>query len=62
MMTSPLNAYLIQSRQQEIAARAARVQQRGQFDEPVARSQPWRRPVLRRRPVALLTSLRFRRA
>jgi hypothetical protein len=63
MMSPHLNTYLIEARQQEIAARVARAQHRGEVDSPVAgRQLPWRRPVLRRRPLALFTALSVRRA
>jgi hypothetical protein len=63
MMSPHLNAHLIESRQQEIAARIARAQHRGELDAPaVSRQQPWRRPILRRRPLALFTALTVRRA
>jgi hypothetical protein len=62
-MTPHLNTYLIQARQQEIAARVTRGQRSGEVDTPAAgRRQPWRRPLLRRRPLALFTALSLRRA
>ncbi|HWD74158.1 MAG TPA: hypothetical protein VG371_03415 [Solirubrobacteraceae bacterium] len=63
MMSPHLNAHLIETRQQEIAAQVARAQHRGELDAPAAsRQQPWRRPILRRRPLALFTPLSVRRA
>ncbi|HWE09229.1 MAG TPA: hypothetical protein VG325_07735 [Solirubrobacteraceae bacterium] len=63
MMSPHLNAHLIEARQQEIAAEVARAHHRGEIDSPaIGRQLPWRRPVLRRRPLALFTALSVRRA
>jgi hypothetical protein len=62
-MNPHINAHLIAAREQEIAVRAAHARHRGELDLPVRRHRlPWRRPVLRLRPLARFTALRVGRA